>query len=140
MRVYLATAFSNWPEAKRVRGLLFDAGVDCSSSWIDVAEERAGKDAAVSEDKDFARECYRRNYADLDASDALLMLRVDGAGEAFFEAAYAMFEICIPVLWVGKPLLTITAHVADADVKLMPSAEDAVAQLAWMSKHRRALK
>lgn len=136
MRVYIATAFRNWPEAKRVAGLLAVSGVQCSASWIMVAEARAGMDAS---DLGFAEECHRQNYTDLDESDALLMLRTEWCGEAFFEAYYAMYMLDIPVLWVGRPILSVTVKAGDANVRRMPSVEEAVAQLAWMSK-RHAVK
>jgi hypothetical protein len=81
----------------------------------------------------FAKACYRQNYDDLDESDAFLMLRVPECGEAFFEAYYAIYERDIPVVWVGRPVLSITAGAVD--VKLAASVEEAVAQLAWMNKH-----
>jgi hypothetical protein len=135
MRCYIATSFSHWPVAKRVAQLLADVGVQCSSSWITVAEARCGRDAAdtgAPRDISFARECHRQNYADLDESDALLVLRVDKMGEGFFEAYYAMNVINIPVVWVGAPILSVTVS---SDVSQQPSAEFAVKHIAWMSKH-----
>lgn len=127
MRVYIATSFANWPEAKRVTRLLADVGISCSSSWIRVAEARLGADAA-GVDLAFAKDCHRQNYADIDASDAMLVLRVPHMGEGFFEAYHALYVTPMIVSWVGTPILSATVS---GRVDFHATAEDAVKDLAY---------
>jgi hypothetical protein len=102
-RVYVATALHNHAEAKAASEALARHDIQTTSSWVDIASTGA-VDAGLSEEA--ANQVHETNYRDLKSSDALLVLRVPEMGEGFVEFAFALWTMKIPIVWVGRPVLS----------------------------------
>ena len=101
MKIYIATAFGNAKEARGAANALEWLGHTITSRWISAA---GIGDAAATEDA--LATAHKQNYEDLGSADLLLVMRASDSGETLVEFAHALWNMKIPIVWIGTPVLS----------------------------------
>jgi len=126
LKVYVATSWGNWKEAKGAADAMAWLDMECTSSWIAQAAAGVPGDAQAEEAVLFA--AHETNYKDIGRSDAILVMRTAESGETLVEFAHALWKMSIPILWIGRPILS--AKVAKDRVRFPASKMEALQMLA----------
>lgn len=106
MRVYVAAPYEDAMHVRAAHSDLIARGMTPTSRWAERAFGLEDRTIDVAE----LRRLLARNHADVDASDAMLVLARDGAGgEMFVEAARAI-ACGLHVVWRGRTILSSFAE------------------------------
>lgn len=105
-RVYVASWFENSPMVRVAHTWLRTLGVTPTSRW---AEDARGPEDWRAMTQVQLLNVRADNYCDLASSDLLLVIAGDKSGETFAEAMFAI-ERKMPVLWVGRRILSANAE------------------------------
>lgn len=100
-KVYVATAFKEFKNAKEARKILKRNRIACTSRWIDVAANVVPK--AIDVPFEYLQKEAKNDVEDLHNSDALLLLVPEGGhkGRGMWFEMGVCFESATPIYCVG---------------------------------------
>ena len=125
LRVYVASNYLNAGVVRDLHDRLLSYGIQPTSSWATAARGPESPDPAV-----IAR-AIAQNDADIERSDAMIVIATERSGETFAEARHAIFR-GIPVYWVGRRILSAYR----SGVVLCEDADDALIQVIGLARKR----
>ena len=107
MKVYVAAPYADAPMVRELHNELCGTGWEPTSTWAEIAD--AAEDFTLSTPSQL-RKAAQANDADIMRSHVLLVIAREGAGgEMFAEARLALVH-GIPVVWVGRFVLSAWRH------------------------------
>ena len=104
MKLYIATRFDMWRDAKAAALKLADAGHEITSRWIQTAEDLDGECTAIPVGDDRRLTNALIDVFDIRRADGLVVLVPDESGTGMWWEAGFAYGIGKPVAYVGPGL------------------------------------